>query len=177
MPDIFYHPSNLKLPTSDETLHVTILEGTAKSICKNILSVPVRKPGGCHSYSSLIDIISDIVVASGRDLDISDMFHLSNKSEVIDLGVTLHCQQIYQTTQNTCNIVVLLHLYITLWSDNFEPNNVKQNKASLCWVFTYSVSPPTNQIHTSANMYIISMGPKNGCHDILVWETLPYRLN
>ena len=165
-PDNPKYESNLKLPTTDEKLRSTVLEGTT-SIRNNIPSVPVINLGGGHSYSSLIDIISDIV-ASGRELDISGMFP-SDVSEVTGLGGTLRCQQIYLTARNISNMVVL-PLYITLWSDDFEPSNVKQNKASL-WVLTCSISPPSHLLHTSANTYIIAMGPKKACHDI-VWEAL-----
>eukprot|EP00978_Attheya_sp_CCMP212_P010484 scaffold25394_cov56-Attheya_sp.AAC.1 len=64
-PENSEYESNLKLPTSDETLRATVLEGT-NSIRNNIPSVPVINLGSDHSYSSLIDIISDIV-ASQRD--------------------------------------------------------------------------------------------------------------
>eukprot|EP00978_Attheya_sp_CCMP212_P028887 scaffold100976_cov51-Attheya_sp.AAC.1 len=69
-PENSEYESNLKLPTSGETLRATVLEGSD------------------HSYSRLIDIISDIV-ASGRELDISGMFLPSDNSEVTGLGGTL----------------------------------------------------------------------------------------
>ena len=57
-----------------------------------------------------------------------------------------------------------LILYVILWSDDFEPNNVKQNKKST-WIKTITIAPPTGFQTSSKHTYVISLGSKEHNHE------------
>ena len=161
-------PPVLSFPPTTEVMRRTIIEGE-HAILPNIPFVPVQQLENNHSYSSLIDIVKDLI-ATGNELDVTGLFHNPNKnSAVSSIGQTRRAQTIYQQSKLLNNGMVLT-IYITLWSDDFEPNSVKQNKNSI-WVLTCTISPPKHRTHTSKNTYIIAMGPKNACHDV-VWHRL-----
>ena len=56
-----------------------------------------------------------------------------------------------------------LTLYITLWSDDFEPNSTKDNRGSV-WVMTMTIATPTNNHHTTYNTYVVAVGKKGVDH-------------
>ena len=59
-----------------------------------------------------------------------------------------------------------LIIYINLWSDDFEPNNVKQHKKST-WMKTLTIAPPKDFQTSPRHTYVIALGPKAVTHEIL----------
>ena len=57
-----------------------------------------------------------------------------------------------------------LILYVILWSDDFEPNNVKQNKKST-WIKTITIAPPPGFQTSSKHTYVICLGSKDHDHE------------
>eukprot|EP00978_Attheya_sp_CCMP212_P041413 scaffold237298_cov35-Attheya_sp.AAC.2 len=148
----------------------TVIEGEF-AVFSNILYVPVEELDNNHSYSSLVDIVKDLI-ATGNELDLTGHFVEPNATSVSSIGQTRRARKIYETSRFLNNGLVLT-LCITLWSDDFEPSNVKQNRNSL-WVLTCTISPPKHRTHTSENTYIIAMlGPKNANHEV-VWRRLQH---
>ena len=160
-------PPVLGFPPTVEEMRNTIIEGE-NAISPNIPYVPVEALENNHSYSSLMDIVKDLI-ASGNELDITGLFVQPNQTSVINIGQTRRAQSIYQRSRLLYNGMVLT-LTFTFWSDDFEPSNVKQNRNSL-WVLTCTISPPKHRTHTSENTYIVAMGPKNASHEV-VWRRL-----
>jgi hypothetical protein len=56
-----------------------------------------------------------------------------------------------------------LTLCITLWSDEFEPNNCKDNRV-IVWVMTVDIATPTNNHHTTYITYVLGVGTKCADH-------------
>ena len=62
--------------------------------------------------------------------------------------------------------VTPLIIYCIIWSDDFEPNNVKQHKKST-WIKTITFAPP-QQCQTSPKYtYVIALGAKKRNHDLV----------
>lgn len=59
-----------------------------------------------------------------------------------------------------------LILYIIVWSDDFEPNNVKQHKKST-WIKTITIAPPKHCQTSSNHTYIVALGAKTISHEIV----------
>ena len=59
-----------------------------------------------------------------------------------------------------------LILYIILWSDDFEPNHVKQHKKST-WLKTVTISPPNDRQTSPRHTYVIAMARKDKNHEIM----------
>ena len=59
-----------------------------------------------------------------------------------------------------------LILYIILWSDDFEPNNVKQHKKST-WIKTMTIAPRHDCETSPRHTYIIALGSKSLDHEFI----------
>ena len=57
-----------------------------------------------------------------------------------------------------------LILSVILWSDDFEPNNIKQHKKST-WLKTITICPPVGYQTSNNHTFIIALGPKDRCHE------------
>ena len=55
-------------------------------------------------------------------------------------------------------------IYIIMWSDDFEANNVRKNRNST-WIKTITICPPSSAITSPLYTYPISLGRKGQCHD------------
>ena len=55
---------------------------------------------------------------------------------------------------------------IILWSDDFEPNHVKQHKKST-WIKTITIAPPQDCQTSSKHTFVIALGPKDKDHEIV----------
>ena len=53
-----------------------------------------------------------------------------------------------------------------MWSDDFEPNNVKQHKKST-WIKTVTFAPPKHYQTSSTHTYIIALSSKHTNHKII----------
>ena len=164
-------PPILGFPPTVEVMRRTVIEGEF-AVSPNIPYVPVEELDKNHSYSSLVDIVKDLI-ATGNELDLTGHLVEPNATSITSIGQTRRARKIYETSRFLNNGMVLT-LCITLWSDDFEPSNVKQNRNSL-WVLTCTISPPKHRTHTSENTYIIAMGPKNANHEV-VWHRLQHDL-
>ena len=59
-----------------------------------------------------------------------------------------------------------LIIYVILWSDDFEPNNVKQHKKST-WIKTVTFAPPYGFQTSPSHTYVIALGAKNLDHELI----------
>jgi len=63
-----------------------------------------------------------------------------------------------------------LCLYITEWSDGFEPSiSTKANRGS-CWIKTVTISPMSKDIHNLSNTYPIAISRDNVSHECIEKE-------
>ena len=51
-----------------------------------------------------------------------------------------------------------------MWSDDFEPNNIKQHKKST-WIKTITLSPPLGYQTSSKHTFVVALGPKEKNHE------------
>lgn len=64
-----------------------------------------------------------------------------------------------------CNVktstsVVPLILYINVWSDDFEPSAVKNNRKKSLWIKTVTICPPAHMDASNKYKYAIALGWK-----------------
>ena len=71
----------------------------------------------------------------------------------------------YNATINLSSTSPLI-LYIIVWSDDFEANNVKQHKKST-WLKTITISPPVDCQTSPRHTYIIALSSKNADHEVV----------
>ena len=70
-----------------------------------------------------------------------------------------------KSSLSSSNISPLI-LYLIIWSDDFEPNHVKQFKKST-WIKTITISAPQHCQTSSRHTYVIALSKKENNHDIV----------
>ena len=89
---------------------------------------------------------------------------LIDPSSAISSSIACH-QLRAKVSQQLKNVSMSpLIIYGILWSDDFEPNNVKQHKKST-WIKTLTLAPPTGYQTSSSHTYVICLGSKDQNHE------------
>ena len=115
-----------------------------------------------HAYVSLKDCVADLL---GHGLPL-DTIRKCSASTVSDINQSSVAQKMYD---KACavhnNIVNVICLYITEWSDGFEPSiSTKSNRGS-CWIKSVTISPPPSQLHALTHTYPIAIGLESDSHE------------
>jgi hypothetical protein len=96
-PNTVIPPAILGFPPTVEVMRRTIIEGEF-AVSPNIPYVPVEELDNNHSYSSLVDIVKDLI-ATGNKLDLTGHFVEPNAMSVSSIGQTQRARKIYQTSR------------------------------------------------------------------------------
>ena len=100
------------------------------------------------------------ILANGVEFD--DVYIPPVDNETRYLNNSLFCQKLVEQYPRKNKTIDLL---ITTWSDDFEPNNIKQNKGNSVWVFTVTIYTKHDNKNSTDQTYIISLGMKNDNHE------------
>ena len=129
---------------------------------------------GRHSYVPLVEIIQDCLANDGNICDLNQCDVQYNENQVKNI---IDCKVVKNLIKNikqsppsdiTSSASETMHLMILTWSDDFEPNNIKQNKAgNSIWTFTVTVVSNTSFSKSEENTYIVSLGPKDDDHCVV----------
>ena len=84
---------------------------------------------------------------------------ISQITPIQTLGQSTIAQSLHQANQSE----KFESLFLSLWSDDFEPNYSKTNRGSV-WIMTLTIHPPTNQFPNKKMVYPIAVGPKGKSH-------------
>jgi hypothetical protein len=63
----------------------------------------------------------------------------------------------HNVVNTPCKLDIVLSLYITEWSDIFEPSSCKKKRGSY-WIKTVTLAPPPSQVHKLTHTYPIVIG-------------------
>jgi hypothetical protein len=59
----------------------------------------------------------------------------------------------------------VLCIYITEWSDGFEPSSCTKNNRGSCCIKTVTIAPPPSQVHKLTHTYSIAIELDGDSHD------------
>jgi len=133
---------------------------------KNAIPPNVSRPAvsivGSHVYVSLIASVADIL-GHGPDLDF-----IANDAQPLQVHKLSECKiakAIYQRSmENPSFLKMLLCLYITIWSDAFEPSSCTKSNRGSCWIKTITILPPQSELHKMTYTYSIAIGKDSDDH-------------
>jgi len=149
-----------RVPLSSAELRSMYVEGR-HALLPNLPRPPVTMVGD-HAYVSLIDCVADLL-GHGMELDVIERVH--HGAVVRGIGESLRAQRILDNSERLHCGTKVLTLYVTEWSDGFEPSlSIKGNRGS-CWVKTVTISPPPNKLHSLSHTYPIALGHDGDNHE------------
>jgi len=152
----------ISFPTLAKSLREMVFR--RKNSFSEIIPVPSVSKIGEHSYASLSSVISNFLANEFAYQQINDCADV-NSNEITCLSNSPMAKKVLSRAQQRLEnlsfrdpSLELVTLYLTDWSDAFEPNSVKSNRGSI-WAMTVSISP----IGVGRqNTYPIAFGPAKG---------------
>ena len=150
-----------RVPMTSSELRAKYVEGK-HAILPNLPRPPVQQIGD-HAYVSLKDCIADLL---GHGLNIDNIELTSSDVTVCKISETKRAQRILANAMKIApSNNNVLALYLTEWSDGFEPSlSIKGNRGS-CWIKTITVAPPPDSIHSLSHTYPIALGQDGDSHE------------
>ena len=136
------------------------------AMLQNLPRPPVSNVDG-HAYISLRDCVADLL-AFGLEiekLDCCASVKVESKCGIHHLSETPRCQKIWENAVALHSTEDILCLYITEWSDDFEPSTSIRGGNALAWVKTIMICPPHGNSHALTHMYPIAIGEKGDSHE------------
>lgn len=157
------HTFGTHIPKSWNDLRNHHLQGP-RAIVQNLPIPEVRSDIKNHSYVSLIDCIRDFL--GHRSL--SDIALIDDKTAnalpdtVNHLSESRRAQAIANLKKRECLIS-----YLTIWSDDVEPNRTKSNRGSI-WLLTATIATRVDNSHSMAHTYPLAIARKNEDHQPVI---------
>jgi hypothetical protein len=107
---------------------------------------------GEHAYISLFKCVADLL---GHGLDVQHICDSTSSDAVLsDACRSIFCRSIYERGAALHGSEPFICLYVTEWSDGFEPSiSSKANRGS-CWIKTVTISPMQKDLHNISNTYL-----------------------
>ena len=137
---------NIPIPTVNDLhdhAYLTIKEALQHFLCFQSNIDGMLTESTCRSYKNIISNSSSIP-----------------KEKICDSIRSKVKQNLHESS------ISPLIIYIILWSDDFEPNNVKQHKKST-WIKTVTFAPPLHCQTSSKHTYIIALSAKTQNHEYI----------
>ena len=162
-------PSQIKyrceIPRSYKDIRAWILEGKY-SMFQNIPRPSVHKVGD-HACVSIHDCIADLL---GHGFSLHELGAKgSYTTNVTNTGmeffsrsqtITENAQRVMGSSAGKATV-----LWLTSWSDDFEPNySIKGNRGSV-WIKTITIAQPVDSSQSLVYTYPVALGPKGADHD------------
>ena len=153
-------PSKIIYPSSAADIRRVYCEGRF-SVAKNI-PIPTITCKDDHSYILPSEMIRHML-AHGIDVDVtadrpsSGLFATSEGRAAVNKI----------NSDSNDEVPTKLVIWISGWSDDFEPNSTIVNRGSI-WAFTLTVSPPTNSRTKSHNSAVIALAGKSADHRVVI---------
>jgi len=118
-----------------------------------------------HAYEYLKECVADLL---GHGVPICDI----NGNQC---GFNLSMEHIHQSTAALkiyeqasifcCDVSNVLCLYVTEWSDGFDPTSGAKSNRGPCWIKTVTISPPPNSLDDLSHTYPIASGYDTDSHE------------
>jgi hypothetical protein len=130
-----------------------------------------------HSYVSIVDCIADVLLRNTTSITSVDGWRTGlttdtskNKNDIF------HCVRILETLTDADNRiaenkipddVTVIPIFITLWSDDFDPNrSIKANRQSV-WIKTCTIFFRSSSGEYIDRTYPVAMATKGSNHDVV----------
>ena len=149
------------------------------AISKNV-PTPIASMKEQHSYVSLIDCVSDFMIRKDNLLfNIDDWDNIINDSKLAKDMHIFCCEKttdIVNNAKSRINIAMLertlptIPLFITFWSDDFDPNKSVKNNRQSVWIKTVTIFTMGKNGEKIQGTYVLSLSLKKLDHNVV--ETL-----
>lgn len=158
------HAYSTHIPKSWNDLRNHHLQGP-RAIIQNLPIPEVRKDIKNHSYVSLVDCIRDFLGHSS----LSDIALIDDKTAnaIPDTVNHLSESRRAQEIANLKRTRECLISYLTIWSDDVEPNRTKSNRGSI-WLLTVTIATRLENSHSMAHTYPLAIARKNEDHQPVI---------
>ena len=157
-----------KIPVSSKDIDRYYLKRST-SIVQNV-PIPTVAELDSHAYVSITELIQYVlyfnIPIDGMLINktMNDYKNLIPTSSAISRSKVCHDMRKEVRESMTSNTLSPLIVWIILWSDDFEPNHVKQHKKST-WIKTVTIAPPQHCQTSPKHTYVIALGPKDANHE------------
>jgi hypothetical protein len=145
------------------------------SIAKQ-LPIPVVGINSDHSFVSILDIIADFLL--NEDMLINDIYNYDN---IVNNFITSNDMHVFKTSRANEIInnakrrlnnspapqIPIIPLFITLWSDDFDPNKSIKNNRQSCWIKTITIFTMDMEGKKRSSTYPLTLAMKGKNHDII----------
>lgn len=161
------HVHSTHIPKSWNDLRRHHLQGK-RSIVKNLPIPKVQEDIKNHSYVSLIDCIRDFLGHNSlSDIALVDDTTVDAIPDCVKhLSESLRAREIANLKQRDCLIS-----YLTIWSDDVEPNRTKSNRGSI-WLLTVTIATKLENSHSMAHTYPLAIAKKNEDHQPVIHKVI-----
>lgn len=142
----------------------------SSSIVENV-PIPSIEEFDDHAYVVIKEIVQyflyfeiplDGMLTERIDKNYKQLMSSSSKMSTTNISNLIR-MDVKNSLENEHKISPLI-ITIVLWSDDFEPNNVKQHKKST-WIKTITLSPPLGYQTSPEHTFVIALGPKEKNHE------------
>ena len=141
------------------------------SIANNV-PIPIVEEIDNHAYISIKQSIQHFLAFTSNidgilTDEISENYHsiVSASSAISKTNKMREIRSKVKSNISLLNVSPII-IYVILWSDDFEPNNVKQHKKST-WIKTLTISPPFDCQTSTRHTYVIALGSKSLNHELV----------
>jgi hypothetical protein len=144
--------TRIPVPTTKQAIRTQITDGV-NAVLPNLPHPGVTKPDANHAVALPSDCIADLL---GHGLmDRNCMTNTLHKvTSLVESPIAKSLME--EDSKNGCRSV-----FLSIWSDDFEPNATKDNRGSV-WICTLTVQTVTSGSPDMNHVYPIAVGPK-GC--------------
>lgn len=131
------------------------------ALLSNLPRPPIRMIDG-HACICLRDCIADLF---GHGLPVDCIKSHDSALPVSKITESPAAQRILENCKAMHGDKEVLCLYLTEWSDGFEPSmSCKGNRGS-CWIKSITISPPHEMLHALSHTYPIAVGLNGESHE------------
>jgi hypothetical protein len=152
---------SIPVPTTKQQLRSIICDGS-RSLISNLPHPEVRTMD-VHAYVLPSECIADLLAHGTLDFNHGRTIH-----QVQSLAESRLAKQIIEkNNQFQCKSV-----FLSFWSDDFEPNYSKNNRRGSVWICTLTVQTAESGTPRINNVYPLAVGPKGSNHQPVVRKLL-----
>lgn len=153
------------------------LEG-GSAINKN-LPIPNVQFENYHSTVSIVDCVISFLLSHNSDVTTLDKWNDVIQQTVPDIEdhyLLFNCQRIQNIIEDARNRVlyesckkdeIVIPIFITLWSDDFDPNKSVKNNRQSVWVQTATLFIMDSNGYNVKSTFPIAMSKKGSDHDLV----------
>lgn len=155
------NPWPVEFPKTMASMRSLVTEGSS-SVIKNLPHPEVLMLKN-HSVVSLLDVVAHHL-ASGFDTE--EIGGHPQEGHVEHTGQSPKSIEIRDNAlKRFGSLDDALVICLREWSDDFDSNNTKDNRAKTIWVKTVTIGAPPDQSNCRHHTHVVAIGKKGDCHE------------